>query len=96
MTYSRWLSGVLSFLVLAGVTLASSSCGEGYKVGDCMYEVSTSDIRRVDCSDPRAEYRILKINEPDKWCSKYETPGMVAEYSVLGSSTAERLCLGRK
>ncbi|MFJ9847069.1 hypothetical protein ACIRYZ_42915 [Kitasatospora sp. NPDC101155] len=96
------LTLILSGLLVVGLVVAAFAFGwfsgapASAKVGDCVQNKGTDrdpDVRVLACSDPNAQYKVLKSEPYGKPIACFGVPGVVANYYETGTEHV-LLCLG--
>ena len=69
------------------------------KAGDCVQNKGTEsdpDVKVIDCTDPKAEFKVLKTLDSSNMDDCDHVPGDVAAYSETGGNSSDLvLCLGK-
>ncbi|MFJ5720501.1 hypothetical protein [Streptomyces sp. NPDC093149] len=88
---------LVGLLVAALLGWFSGGTPSAAKVGDCVQNKGTEsepDVHVLACSDPNAQYKVLKSKTYGKPADCFGVPGVVANYYESGTEHV-LLCLGK-
>jgi hypothetical protein len=85
---------ILVVIIVAAV-LAGRDDARNAKAGDCVRRTGSDAVEIVDCTSPRAQYRVLSRISANLRSLCTSNPDAVASYTETGGSSDFMLCLGR-
>lgn len=98
-TMVRSASKLLAVAAGAVLVLSVSGCSTSRaEVGECVAESGEDSVRKVDCADPDAVYKVVKVEEQGTFLPSFACRGVPRTVSVYsetgGSGDGFTLCLG--